>query len=122
MILRNLDKRFKACLEDLIQYQLGKPEIEKMLNNLELLVDPKSYLKQAERIRDELSNMADPDAIEVIAAMGRVYKDITAEVQKNYPPETADRLLYEISKLRKGIGMDQRKRKSSSNGRPPLTR
>lgn len=122
MVLRNLDKRFKACLGDLIQYHLDKPEIEKMLNNLDLLIDPKSYLKQAERIRDELSNMADPDALAVIAAMDRVYKDTTAEVQNNYPPETADRLLYEISKLRRGIGMDQRKRRSSSNGRPPLTR
>ena len=122
MVLRNLDMRLKTCLEDMIQYQLAKPEIEKVPIDLDLLINPKSYLKQAERIRNELSNMADPDAIVVIAAMDRVCKETTAEVKKNYPPETAERLCYEISKLRKGIGMDQRKRRSSSNGRPPLTR
>lgn len=122
MVLRNLDVRLKSCLEDLIQYQLNKPEPEKIIRDLDQLLNPKSYLKQAERIRDELSNMADPDALTVIAALDRVFKNTTTEVQKNYPTETADMLCYEISKLRKGIGIDQRKRRTSSYGRPPLTR
>lgn len=111
MVLRKLDERLQTCLNDLIKQVVYDSIYVSRRSNIDLLSNPKSYLNQATEIRKDLVSMADPDAIEAIGVMDAIFKDTASSVKELYSVDLRDRILFEISKLRKYIGLEKRKKK-----------
>ena len=111
MVLRKLDERLQTCLNDLIKQVVYDSIYVSRRSNIDLLSNPKSYLNQATEIRKDLVSMANPDAIEEIGVMDAIFKDTASSVKELYSVDLRDRILFEISKLRKYIGLEKRKKK-----------
>ena len=121
MILRKVDTRLRTCLNDLIE-TLQNCADRTLPMGLELLTDTDSYLNQADRIRKDISMMADPDALDAIAALDTVFRETSQEVVERFDQETADDICYEISRIRDYLGIDRRKRKTVFSGRAERSR
>lgn len=109
-MLKNFDTRlFEALKKKLVQEgQLStRIWVEKYLGGKN--TGETSSFEDLEKIRVEVSKIADPDFLEICPDLLRIFEAVSSEV-KQMDIEEKDEILYALSVARKNTGFDKRYR------------